>query len=132
VKKIGTVSLNLYATKSFLKEYGTPKKSEDLARIPFVGLVDDAMSEVEEKFLATAKPYLNYALKSHAWTSIYQAVQAGIGFGVLPDFMTNGDRTLEQIEIFDPVLSPIWLVLHSDLKSNARVRALLKELNRLF
>ena len=90
------------------------------------------MSEMEERLLATVRPQLKYALKSHAWNSIYQAVQTGIGFGVLPDFMANRDRALEPVKILDPVSSPIWLVVHPDLKGNARVRSLLEELKQLF
>ena len=121
VKRIGSLSLAFYAAKSFIKANKINGSLESLKDLPFVGLSDEAI-----------KPDLYYTLKTHAWSSVYAALSAGIGFRVLPDFITKKDVSLELLNCIEAVTSPIWLVIHPDLKNNARIKALLEELKNLF
>ncbi len=132
LKKIGTMSLGLYAAKSLWKGKKAPATLEDLARYPFAGLVDEAMSELEADLLARLGSGLNYALKTHAWTAVHSAVEAGMGFGILPHFMIRSTSACDRLDLVAPESCPIWLVIHPDLKNNARVRLVVDAIQTAF
>jgi len=131
VRRMGSLTLGLYGDKELLKARGRPSKLEDLGRIPFIGLHPDAVSAIEEKLLESMKPYLRYSLISHAWTSVFAGVRVGEGIGIVPTFMGDRETTLERLRVVAPISAPIWLVIHPDLKTNARIKVLIEELDAL-
>jgi DNA-binding transcriptional LysR family regulator len=60
--------------------------------------------------------------------TVYEAVAAGLGLGVLPCAL--GSRGLERV---GGVLgaNPIWSIVHEDLVRSARVRTVLKFLSEI-
>lgn len=55
----------------------------------------------------------------------YAAVRAGLGIGMLPCFIGDGDAALCRIDPDSiPVSRDLWLVYHRDLKASRRVRAM--------
>ena len=104
-------------------------KSDDL---PFIGLVDEAMSDAEELLLRPVMFKFRNVMKTHAWSSVYQAVESGIGFGILPDFLVKPNSGLSLVPSCVSSPLPIWLVIHPDLKGNARVGAVIKELQGMY
>lgn len=117
-RKIGTLKLGLYCAKNFA-EAGSMR---DFSKIPFIGLYDESTSELEQSFLSSLKFEPQYCMRSAAWSSVYSAVQAGIGIGILPTFIGEKDKTLRLIQE-DKNEAPVWLAVHPDVAASARVRA---------
>lgn len=131
VKKIGDLSLALYGNKALIKSVKPPMTASDLKTFSFIGLHADAMSALEEELLVPLKPFLKYSILTHAWSSVFSAVCSGIGLGVLPTFMGDSIPTIEQLSLVPSVSTPLWLVLHPDLKNNARIRVLISEIEKI-
>ena len=132
IKKLGTMSLGLYGLKSYLAEHPQINHISDFKNIAFVGLVDDSMNDMEEKLLSPFRDQLRYVMKTHAWSSVYAGVAGGLGIGVLPDFIAKQNSKLALIPFASPVPQPVWLVLHPDLKNNARIKVLIDAIKLLF
>jgi DNA-binding transcriptional LysR family regulator len=128
LKKIGPLELGLYAHEDFLKRRAF---SGDLATLPFVALHPDAMSELESKIHRELKIKFHPTLVTHAWSSVFSAVVSGVGAGILPSFMARREQSLIQLNSKIRATCPVWIAYHSDLKTNARVQALLTELQKI-
>ena len=121
-RKVGVVKLGLYKAK----DSGRVKLEGE---VPFVGLFDYAMSELERNFVATFDFTPRYRLRSAAWTSVLASVRAGMGLGVLPTFMGAKDKALECVSVDDHE-TPLWLVVHPEVAESARVRATIDHLTK--
>lgn len=121
-RKIGALRLGLYGQK----EMG----AGDLAEAPFVGLFESATSELEAAFLRSLKFEPRYCLRSAAWESVFTAVKAGLGIGILPTFMGEEDRSLKLLQE-DRAEAPLWLVVHPEVAESARVRATIDHLTKV-
>jgi DNA-binding transcriptional LysR family regulator len=77
------------------------------------------------KWLAGAFPGRAPVFTSNSMQAQYEAIRAGLGIGLLPEFVARRDPSLEKIEIDLSLPSnPVWLVYHRDLKASRRVIAL--------
>ena len=64
------------------------------------------------------------AYRSNSFFARLGAIQHGLGVGVLGYWVGERDATLERLPIRLPEISAwLWLLLHVDLRENARVRA---------
>lgn len=126
-KKVGQLQLALYK----LKEKNKKISVSDLEHSPFVGLFDQATSESERNFLKTLKFTPQYRLRSSAWSSVYAAVRAGLGVGILPTFIGDADPELQVLEV-DSQTTVLWLVVHPEVAQIARVRVVIDFLTALF
>ncbi|WP_136417926.1 LysR family transcriptional regulator [Herbaspirillum sp. ST 5-3] len=65
------------------------------------------------------------ALACNSLQAQYAAVRSGLGVGMLPCFIGDGDPTLQRLGGIQPSLSrDLWLVYHRDLKGSQRVIAM--------
>ncbi|OYZ13623.1 MAG: hypothetical protein B7Y39_17225 [Bdellovibrio sp. 28-41-41] len=121
VKKVGEVSLSLYASKTFLKRYKKIERLEELSEIPFVGLFEKATSQPEQTLVEQLRPYIrNQVLTSMAWSSVYSALSNHLGMGILPSFMGNKNSDLEEIQIIEAEKTTLWFVVHPEVQKNKR------------
>lgn len=88
--------------------------TEDWAALPMMGWLS--------KVFGTKKPLLS----SNNLLVHLQAVRAGVGVALLPDYMGADDSTLCELTLPDAISSArdLWLVYHRDLKSSQRVLAM--------
>lgn len=88
--------------------------TEDWAALPMMGWLS--------KVFGTKKPLLS----SNNLLVHLQAVRAGVGVALLPDYMGADDSTLCELTLPDTISSArdLWLVYHRDLKSSQRVLAM--------
>ena len=115
--KLGEIAFHFYAGRDYLASMPPERWS-------FVGY-DDSMADAPQM-----KCLRSYAgdrpIQFVANTSDLQlaAVRAGAGVGILPDFMVDGDPALSRLEDVDePMRREVWLVVHTDLRRSAAVRA---------
>ncbi len=131
-RKIGRIELGLYGHPSLWSGKKRPIQKEDLEKFPFVGLVPSATSDLELSLLEKLKPHLRPKIRSTAWSSVFYAVQACLGIGVLPTFVAEREPELVLIDVVEPVRMSLWLVAHPDIIHSARVRVVIDYLSSLF
>lgn len=132
VRKIGEMALGFYARPDLWGKHPAPRSATEVARFPFVGLSDVATSDAEAKLLSVFRTPLRLAIRTHAWASVAAGVGGGVGFGVLPDFLAAQYPEVRRLSFLPESRSPVWVVTHPDLRANARVRAFVDEIAKLF
>jgi DNA-binding transcriptional LysR family regulator len=124
-KKIGNVGLGAFAHRDYLRRHATPRQPQDLLQHELIG--SDADATIIQGFAAMGYPATRemFALRSDDFVVQWQAVRAGLGIGFIANYMARTDPDVqpvlaEQIKI--PPL-PMWLAVHREIRTNARIRA---------
>jgi DNA-binding transcriptional LysR family regulator len=124
-KKIGEVGLGAYAHRSYLARRGPLRKATDLLAHELIG--SDADTAILQGFAAIGYPVTRnaFALRSDDFIVQWQAVRAGLGIGFCADYMARGDpdvvRVLPGLLKIPPL--PMWLAVHREIRTSARIRA---------
>ncbi len=98
-RKLFSVRMHVYASISYIKQYGNPETREDLPHHRFVSFGGSAPSPVKElNWLDELSAKVETNDKALvAINSIYglrRAVKAGLGIAVLPDYLVDEDNDL--------------------------------------
>lgn len=130
VKKIGYIHLTLYAHSEWIEK--NKPQMNNLDTLPFVGLYEYATSQLERDYIASLGFASKYQFRSAAWSSVYASIKAQIGMGVLPTFIGDTDKDLQKIFPQQVVKTPLWLVVHPDMYTNAKIKKIIQYLSELF
>jgi DNA-binding transcriptional LysR family regulator len=130
-RRIGSVALSACAHSDYLRRRGIPKVPADLLRHDLIG--NDRQPDIERGFRAMGLVIgrEQFGLRTDDLMAYWGAVRAGLGIGFVSDYLIRADpavqRVLPQLNI--PPL-PIWLTVHREIRSNARIRAVFDFLAR--
>lgn len=123
-RKLTSYGLGLYGSADYLSRHGPITTADDLKNKEFVSYIDDLIHLPQLKFLndVVADPAVHF--RSSSITAQQNAVACGFGLGLLHHFAACADPRLvpvlpDQIRIE----RAYWIVLHADLRSIPRVRA---------
>jgi len=123
-RRIGQVGLSACAHRDYLARRGTPAEPADLLQHDLVG--NDQVMDIQRGFAALGHdvPRERLVLRTDDLMAYWSAVRAGLGIGFVADYLLRTDpavqRVLPQLRI--PPL-PIWLTVHREIRSSARIRA---------
>jgi len=130
-RKLFTVHYHMYASKEFLEKQGEPKTLEDICNFPIVVYGETAAPEIREInwLLEHYKKHFKSGCKGSITrinniTGILQAVEVGLGIGVLPDYVAIGHPDL--VRVLPEVPAPsfdVHLVYADALRQSKRVAA---------
>src|SRR3954469_9467933 len=130
-RKLFTVHYHLYAAKTYLKEHPAPATLEDVADHAIIVYGETAVPEIRdinwllEAFKKNAKPGgKGRIIRINNITGILQATQAGLGIGVVPDYVAAQHPELERV--LPDVAAPgfdVHLVYADALRQSKRVAA---------
>ena len=130
-RKLFTVHYHMYAAKSYLKDHPAPKSLEEIADHSIIVYGETAVPEIRdinwllEAFKKNAKPGGHgKIIRINNITGILQATEAGLGIGVVPDFVAAEHPKLERI--LPDVNAPgfdVHLVYADALRQSKRVAA---------
>lgn len=119
--------------------YGTPdlaiaQPSHDaLRRLPWVGFDEEHGYMPGQGWVLDLLDGARPALRVNNWLVLREAVRAGAGLAVLPCYLGDSDPALRRIgPILDAVTADQWLLVHRDLRTLPRVRAVMDALVQLF
>ncbi len=123
-RRVGAVSLGLFARADYLEARGTPRRVEDLARHDTIGF-DRETPALRQ--MTTRYPFLrraDFAFRSDSDLAQLAAVRAGLGVGACQLGIAARDPRLVRVlaDAFAPEL-PVWIVMHEDLRTSPRCRA---------
>lgn len=123
-KRIGKVQIQACASKIYLQRKGTPTKVSDLLKHDLIG--SDSTQEIETGFhhngLSTTK--LRFALRTDDLMAQWAAIQSGMGVGFAAQYLIASDASISPLMLgLKLPVFPIWLTVHRELKTSAKIRA---------
>lgn len=123
-RRIGKVALSACAHREYLARRGTPVEPQDLLQHALIA--GDRDESVLEGFQRLGVPATReaFVLRTDDLLAQWQAVRAGLGIGFVSEYQI---RTDPQVVPVLPALKipplPLWLVVHREIRSNRRIRA---------
>jgi DNA-binding transcriptional LysR family regulator len=123
-RRVGQVTIGTYAHRDYLRRRGIPKEPVDLLQHDLLsGDKDDAL-ERGAAALGLLLPPNRIVLRTDDLIAYSAAVRAGLGIGFIADYIGRTDNTLVPLL---PTLNipslPMWLVVHREIRSNQRIKA---------
>lgn len=123
-KRVGQVTIGTYAHRDYLRRHGMPKQPADLLAHDLIsGDRDDAL-ERGAAALGLPLPKERIVLRTDDLIAYSAAIRAGLGIGFISDYVGRADNTLVPLL---PMLQipplPLWLVVHREIRSNRRIKA---------
>jgi DNA-binding transcriptional LysR family regulator len=130
-RKLTDYRLGLFATKAYLDRHPAIASPDDLHAHEMIGYIDDLIFTPELDYLDEVSRGLRPRLQSSNLLAQYHATLTGGGICVLPHFMTAFDpRFVPVLPERVSIVRSFWLIVHSDLKDVARIRATVEFLVR--
>lgn len=130
-KRVGVVSLGLFAHKSYLERCGTPSSLEDLARFALIGPDRETfyLEVLRQRGLDLRREMC--ALRTDSQLAQLGAIRAGFGVGVCQIPLGRRDPDLTHVlpDAFCYGMET-WIAMHEDLRRIGRVRAVFDHLVR--
>ncbi|HEY8699446.1 MAG TPA: LysR family transcriptional regulator [Arthrobacter sp.] len=127
--RLGEYMLGMYASRSYLAEYGTPVSVADLTKHPLVYFVDSMLQVDDLDAPRRLVPAMRDGLTSTNVFVHVEATRAGAGIGFLPCFM--GDLHDDLVRLLPAEFSellPYWMVLRQDSMRRPAVAAVVQAL----
>ena len=126
-KKIATFHYHLYASPTYLNEYGRPKNGEDLDNhklITYGDLSTSPISDINWALDYCTKVKRKPVLEVNNIYGVLQAVKSGIGIASLPDYLVQGSMSIVPIlEDYQGHDFPAYFVYTQELKNSKRIAA---------
>jgi len=123
-KRIGHIGIQACAHRDYLERRGLPQQAQDLLAHDLIA--GDQNREVDLGFEAQGFPAedLHFAVRSDDLIAQWAAVKAGSGIGFVPDYLVRNEPTVKVVLPFlEMPQFPIWLTVHRELQTSARIRA---------
>jgi DNA-binding transcriptional LysR family regulator len=129
VRKLGTYAYALYASPSYLAKRAAART--DLAAHDVLGF-DEELSSIPESIWLSERTH-RYALRSNSFSVLERAAMAGAGVAVLPCFLADAREDLVRVDPSEDVSArSLWIVVHAELATQTRVRAVVDFVTRQF
>lgn len=135
-KKLGTVSVGIYAHKKYLARCGVPEQAEDLIQHTMIGYdTEDVMIRGFAQF-GQVMTKESFAFRSDDLVVQHQALLAGVGIAFVADYSARDNSDLIKLFPMLPLPAlPMWLAVHREIRTSKPIRAvfdyLAKELRQV-
>ena len=123
-RRIGETRVVACAHRDYLKRRGTPEVPDDLLQHDLIG--NDRLDDIRRGFAAMGHPVPpeQFAFRSDDLIAHWQAVRAGLGIGFVASYLLQEDPDVVQVIPGLPIPPlPAWLVVHREIRSSRRIRA---------
>ncbi len=123
-RKLGEVALCACAHQDYLRRCETPEQPADLLTHALIG--NDRQTEIERGFAAMGHAIdpARFVLRTDDLIAYWAAVRAGMGIGFVARYLLREDPLVRELlpQLGLPRL-PVWLVVHREIRSSRRVKA---------
>jgi DNA-binding transcriptional LysR family regulator len=124
-RKFADVPWAVYASRSYVERHGQPSAPDELSRHAIIACEGIAFKSRAARWLQTAAPDAVVSAQSGSLFGLVASVKSGAGLGLLPKGIAEPDAELVHIlEPEPPVIGSLYLLMHPDLRSTPRFRAL--------
>ena len=120
---------HFYASESWVKAHGHPRRADEAAQLPFVG------SDRSGQFLAFLRHHglplgeANFSCYADHSMTQWALVRHGLGIGAMMDRIARDTPGIVRVlDDVPPVRFPIWLVTHRELRTSRRIRVVFEAL----
>ena len=123
-KRIGKITIGVYAHRDYLQRAGTPQAPADLMQHALLG--NDRNEDIIRGFGALGYPMAReqFTIRTDDLMAYWQSVRSGAGIGFVADYLARTDpgvvRLLPMLKI--PAI-PVWLAVHREIRTSKRIRA---------
>jgi DNA-binding transcriptional LysR family regulator len=123
-RRLGQVQVQACASRDYLQRRGVPQTPLDLLTHDLVTGDKDHAVEAGFALMGQANKALRFGLRSDDLMAQWAGVRAGLGIGFMNHHLIGSDPSVQALlpELALPVF-PIWLVVHRELHTSARIRA---------
>jgi DNA-binding transcriptional LysR family regulator len=121
LRSLGKVGFSLYASRQYIAEHGRPERGKGLGGhhlITFTG----APAATSTFFLGESMENAMTAMQSDNPLVQMQAAREGIGIAELACFLGDQSELVRVWPSEPPLLRPVWLLVHQDLRGSTRVK----------
>ncbi len=134
-RRLGEFRILPCASLRYLDRFGTPRRPADLLAHRLVGSDLDPVFRRQMGGLATGlgidPSSLRICVRSDSFPTQFAAIRAGLGVGFATDYMIRSHPDVASLPIDLPLPRlPVWLVVHREVRSNPRIRAVFDSLAR--
>jgi DNA-binding transcriptional LysR family regulator len=131
-RRLGLERYGLYAAPSYLAARGVPRTGRDLAAHDLVLYGRDLDGMRTQAWLLGAAGGARVSVRASNTITLQAACAAGAGIALLTASVARGDpRYVQVLPRLEPPPAEIWAVTHADLRTSARVTAVLRLLEEL-
>jgi DNA-binding transcriptional LysR family regulator len=120
-RNLGKVGFSLYASRQYIAEHGRPERGKGLGGhqlITFTG----APAATGPFFLGESMENARTAMQCDNPLIQMQAAREGIGIAELACFLGDQSELVRVRPSEPPLLRPVWLLVHQDLRGSTRVK----------
>lgn len=123
-RRIGQVRIQACASADYLAQRGVPRQPLDLLGHDLITGDRDRTIEAGFAALGQSAEALKFGLRTDDLLAQWAAVRAGLGIGFMNHHLVGTDPNVQTVlpELVLPVF-PLWLVVHRELHTSARIRA---------
>ena len=122
-RMIGTDRAHLYAANAYLDREGEPQTPDELARLAFIGFVDNAQYQRALAHRDVPVTEASFPLRCAEQLVQWSMTLEGLGIGVMVERIGDAEPTVRRAA---PWLRPfefeVWLVAHREVRTSRRVR----------
>lgn len=124
VKRLGSVTLGLYAHRRYLDRAGVPRTIEDLPRHSLIGFDRETPAIRSLRQHARGFEHVHFAFRTDSDIAQLMAIRAGFGIGVCQVAIARRSPDLKRVMATEFALKlGVWLAMHENLRSTRRCRA---------
>lgn len=132
-RRIATERWAVYCSRAYADTRGFPQGVDEIAGHVFIGTDVTQHPGPVANWAAANVPAAAIGLRPSSVSAMFAAIRAGLGVGLMSDFVAAGDPAL--LRCFDIGIEPpyeIWLLAHERRRNAAQVRAVLDYLSGYF
>jgi DNA-binding transcriptional LysR family regulator len=122
-RKLGDAPIGLFGTQSYLARRGRPKAIQDLRTHDLIGFdrSDLIVRAFAENGLAVTRD--DFQIRCDDQMAYWNLIVAGAGIGIAQNILARRHSDLEPVEVGLRLRAmPVWLVMHEDVRTSARIR----------
>lgn len=125
-----SMKVRAFASSQYIRRFGAPQSLDDLDRHRIISYTGNlahllpAISWLEGAGIEGKEPRTP-ALRANSVVAIKYGIRAGIGIGMIPDYLTEGEGDLIPVlTAVDPPSMPILFVYPEELRSTKKIQVL--------
>jgi DNA-binding transcriptional LysR family regulator len=131
-RRLGLERYGLYAAPAYLARRGTPRHPRDLARHDLILYDRDLDRMRTQAWVRQTAPAARIAVRANTTTTMHAACAAGAGIALLTvSAVRNNPAFSPVLPSLRPPAAEMWAVTHPELRTTARVAAVLRWLEEL-
>jgi DNA-binding transcriptional LysR family regulator len=122
-RKLTDYALHVYAARHYLEGKDPIERKQDFAAHPLIGYIPELIFTPQLDYLGQIGERATPQLSSTNLFAQLHATRAGAGLCILPDFMTQNDKSLVKVLPKDvELIRTFWIMAHVDARDSARIR----------